>query len=87
MQCRQVLRHSSVTILSDGITSAFRLRLCSDEDWDVSVGVFPEGEEILICGSSFGDVALHGVGAEGSPRCASAPMGPFTTIPRSCLYR
>jgi len=28
-----------------------------------SVGVFPEGKEVLIGGSGFGGVALHGVGA------------------------
>ena len=33
------------------------------QDGDVGVGVFPEGEEILIGGFGFGDVALHGIGA------------------------
>jgi hypothetical protein len=38
------------------------LRLRSDEDGDVRVGVFPECEEILICPLGFGGVALHRVG-------------------------
>jgi len=33
------------------------------QDGDVGVGVFPEGEEILIGGFRFGRVALQGVGA------------------------
>jgi hypothetical protein len=33
------------------------------QDGDVGVGVFPEGEEILIRRLSLGGVALHGVGA------------------------
>src|SRR6516164_499022 len=38
----------------------FRLGLL--QDGDVGVGVFPEGEEILIGGLCLGGVALHGVG-------------------------
>ena len=37
------------------------LRFCGDEDGDVRVRVFPEGEEILIGRLGFGGVALHGV--------------------------
>jgi hypothetical protein len=33
------------------------------QDGDVGVGVFPEGEEVLICRLGFGGVALQGVGA------------------------
>ena len=32
-------------------------------DGNVGVGVFPEGEEVLIRGFRFGGVALHGVSA------------------------
>ena len=32
------------------------------QDGDVGVGVFPEREEILICGLRFSRVALQGVG-------------------------
>jgi hypothetical protein len=35
-------------------------RLCSDEDRNVGVGIFPQREEILI---GFGGVALHGIGS------------------------
>jgi hypothetical protein len=35
----------------------------SDEYWDVRVGVFPQGEEILIRGPGFYSVALHGIGS------------------------
>ena len=40
------------------------LSLGSLQNGDVGVGIFPEGEEILISGSCFGGVALH---REGSP--------------------
>src|ERR1035438_9707452 len=33
------------------------------QDRNVGVGVFPEGEEVLIGGFCFGDVALHGIGS------------------------
>jgi|SRR6516162_8583939 hypothetical protein len=33
------------------------------QDGNVGVGLLPEGEEILISGFCFGDVALHGFGA------------------------
>ncbi len=39
------------------------LRLGCFQDGDVRVGVFPEGEEILIGGFGFGGVALQHVGA------------------------
>jgi hypothetical protein len=32
-------------------------------DGDVGIGVFPEGEEILLCRFRFGGVAGHGVSA------------------------
>jgi hypothetical protein len=39
------------------------------QDGDVGVGVFPEGEEILIGGAGFEVIALQGVGAgEAEPR-------------------
>ena len=37
--------------------------LGGDEDGDVGVGLFPLGEEVLIGGTGFGSVALHGVSA------------------------
>jgi hypothetical protein len=33
------------------------------QDGDVGVGAFPQREEILIGGASFGRVALHGIGS------------------------
>jgi len=33
------------------------------QDGDVGVGVFPEGEEILVGGTGFGSVAVHGIGS------------------------
>ena len=39
------------------------LRLRSDENGNVRVGVFPEREEILIGRLGFGGVALHGIGS------------------------
>ena len=39
------------------------LRLGLHQDGDVGVGVFPEGEEVLILGTSLGSVAGKGVGA------------------------
>ena len=50
------------------------------QDGDVGVGVFPEGEEILVCSFRFGaspEIAY----ARASPRCASAPIGSFVTTP------
>jgi hypothetical protein len=38
------------------------LCLCLFEDGDVGIGVFPEREEILIGGTGFDRVALHGIG-------------------------
>ena len=32
------------------------------EDGDVGVGVFPEGEEIVVGGGGLGGVTLHGIG-------------------------
>src|SRR5579871_243619 len=32
------------------------------EDGDVGVGVLPEAEEVLVCSSRFGGVALNGIG-------------------------
>jgi hypothetical protein len=37
--------------------------LCSDQDGNVRVGVFPSGEEILVGAISFGGVTLQGVRA------------------------
>ena len=34
-----------------------------DEDGDVGVGVFPQRQEILICGAGFGCVALQDASA------------------------
>ena len=45
------------------VISAWRTRLCSDENRDVRIGIFPEREEILISCAGFGGVALHGVSA------------------------
>jgi hypothetical protein len=39
----------------------FRLGLL--QEGDVGVSVFPEREEILICGMGLGGVALHDIGA------------------------
>ena len=36
-----------------------RFRLC--QDGNISVGVFPECEEVLVGGFRFGRVALHGI--------------------------
>src|ERR1039458_8275582 len=33
------------------------------QDGDVGVGVFPEGEEILVCSLRFGGIACHRIGA------------------------
>jgi len=33
------------------------------EDWDVGVGIFPEGEKILVGGAGFRGVTGQGVGA------------------------
>jgi hypothetical protein len=38
------------------------LGLRRNEDRHIRVGVFPELEEILICGPGFGGVALYGIG-------------------------
>jgi hypothetical protein len=40
------------------------LRLGLLQDGDARVGVFPEREEILICGAGIGRVALQSVGSE-----------------------
>jgi hypothetical protein len=37
-------------------TRVLRLRLL--QDGDVGIGVFPEGEEVLVSGAGFGSVAL-----------------------------
>jgi hypothetical protein len=42
-------------------SSAFGL--CSDEDGNVRVSIFPQREEILICRSGFGGVALLRIGS------------------------
>jgi hypothetical protein len=39
------------------------LRLGFFQDGDVRIGVFPEGEEILVRGAGVGRVALHTIGA------------------------
>ena len=39
------------------------LRVGFLQDGDVGIGVFPEGEEILIRGAGLGGVALQGIGA------------------------
>jgi hypothetical protein len=37
-------------------------RLSSDKNGNVGVGVFPEGEEILIGGAGLGGIVLQGIG-------------------------
>src|ERR1019366_7457927 len=44
-----------------------------DEDGDVGVGIFPEGEEVLIRRTCFGRIALHGVSTCQSEACQRAP--------------
>jgi len=39
------------------------LRLGLLQDGDVGVGVFPEGEEIIVGGAGFDGVVLHGIGS------------------------
>ena len=39
------------------------LRFGLSQDGDVGVGVFPEGEEVLVSGFCFGTIALHRVAA------------------------
>ena len=34
-----------------------------NKDWNVGIGVFPQGKKILIRGAGFGGVALHRIGA------------------------
>ena len=43
------------------------------QDGDAGIGVFPEGEEILIGDASFGCVALHGVSAGETEASQRAP--------------
>jgi hypothetical protein len=45
------------------------LRLSLLQDGDVRVGVFPEGEEILIGGFCLGSAAFHGVGTGETEMC------------------
>ena len=33
------------------------------QDWNVGIGVLPEGEEVLVSRTSFGGVALQRIGA------------------------
>jgi hypothetical protein len=44
-------------------TATSRTPLRPPSGRDVGVGVFPEGEEVLIGRLSFGGVAVHGVGS------------------------
>jgi hypothetical protein len=56
------------------------LRLGSLQDWDVGVGVFPEGEEVLISPFSFIAIAGEDVGAGGDPdriRCTRRLQEPL----------
>ena len=59
---------SSYLYLGDIFQTALELlqlrvfRLGDDEDGNVGVGVFPEGEELLVGCLGFGGVALHGIG-------------------------
>jgi hypothetical protein len=39
------------------------LRLSLGQDGDIGVGVFPEGEEIIVSSASFRSVTLQSVGA------------------------
>src|SRR2546427_4496513 len=39
------------------------LRFCFLQDGDVGVGVFPEGEEVLVSGAGLGGVTGEGIGA------------------------
>ena len=48
------------------------LRFRSDENRNVSVGVFPKREEILIGGLGLGGIALHGVSAGEAEMCECA---------------
>ena len=48
------------------------LRLGLLQDGDVGVGVFPEGEEILIGGLCLGGVALHRISATQLEMCEGA---------------
>src|ERR1035437_8882167 len=49
----------------------FRLGLL--QDGHVGIGIFPESEEILICDTCFGRVALHGVSAGETEASQRAP--------------
>jgi hypothetical protein len=55
------------------------LRLGFLQYGDVGVGVFPEGEEVLVGSFRFGGVAGEGVGT-GQTICASEPRGKLVTI-------
>jgi hypothetical protein len=45
------------------------LRLGLSEDWDVGIGVFPEGEEVLVFGAGFGGVTLQGISTGETEMC------------------
>src|SRR5256712_4262795 len=55
---RQILRLLHAASLQFGV-----LGFAVAEDGDVSVGVFPQAEEILICGACAGGIAAQGAGA------------------------
>jgi len=56
-------------VFAELVSRSFRLlqlrelRLGFFQDGDVGVGVFPEGEKVLVGRFRFGGVALHGIGA------------------------
>src|ERR1700752_3750589 len=45
------------------------------QDGDVGVGVFPEGEEVLVGGAGFGSVVLQDVGAGNTEMSERSPWG------------
>jgi hypothetical protein len=57
------------------------LRICSDEDENIRVGVFPEREEILIRRLGLGGVVLHRVGTRRA-EAGQRPQGKFPPSPR-----
>src|SRR5271167_3056187 len=63
----------SMKALGWGVTySRLQLRVLGFgffQDGDVGVGVFPEGEEVLICGAGFDGIARHCVGAGKGEMC------------------
>lgn len=54
------------------------------QDGDVSVGVFPQREKILVRALGLSRVTAQSVRAP-KPRCARAPIGSFCTTPRRSM--